>query len=109
MLLWKWHGKSRYLLKCRKEFLIINLKIKIKEKCQSEGLTKIFNHFYQQVKEGSRAENSGLKLGDSIVSINSQDTSGMTLQEANNVLEQAAQQDVKLGVIKWVALKRILN
>lgn len=26
----------------------------------------------------------------------------MTLQEANNVLEQAAQQDVKLGVIKWV-------
>lgn len=56
--------------------------------------------FNQQVKEGSRAENAGLKLGDSIVSVNDKDTSGMTLQEANNVLEQAAQQDVKLGVIK---------
>lgn len=52
------------------------------------------------MKEGSRAENSGLKLGDSIVAINDQDTSEMTLQEANNVLELAAQQDVKLGVIK---------
>jgi hypothetical protein len=29
----------------------------------------------------------------------------MTLQEANNVLEQAAQQDVKLGVIKWVRIE----
>lgn len=54
----------------------------------------------QQVKEGSRAENAGLKLGDSIVTINDKDTTNMTLQEANNVLEQAAQQDVKLGVIK---------
>lgn len=54
------------------------------------------------MKEESRAENAGLKLGDSIVTINDNDTSGMTLQEANNVLEQAAQQDVKLGVIKWV-------
>jgi len=53
------------------------------------------------VKEGSRAENAGLKLGDSIVNINNIDTSNMTLQEANNVLEQAAQQDVKLGVIKF--------
>lgn len=56
----------------------------------------------QQVKEGSRAENAGLKLGDSIVAINGSDTTDMTLQQANNVLEQAAQQDVKLGVIKWV-------
>lgn len=54
----------------------------------------------QQVKEGSRAENAGLKLGDSIVAINGSDTTDMTLQQANNVLEQAAQQDVKLGVIK---------
>jgi hypothetical protein len=54
-----------------------------------------------EVKEGSRAENSGLKLGDSIVTINNVDTSNMTLQEANNVLEQASQQDVKLGVIKF--------
>jgi C-terminal processing protease CtpA/Prc len=52
------------------------------------------------VKDGSRAENAGLKLGDSIVTINDKDTSNMTLQEANNTLEQAAQQDVKLGVIK---------
>lgn len=53
------------------------------------------------VKEGSRADTAGLKLGDSIVTINSLDTSDMTLQEANNVLEQASQQDVKLGVIKF--------
>jgi len=53
------------------------------------------------VKEGSRAENAGLKLGDSIVTINDKDTSSMTLQEANNVLEQAAQHDVKLGVVKF--------
>lgn len=52
------------------------------------------------MKEGSRADNAGLKLGDSIVTVNNVDTSNMTLQEANNVLEQAAQQDVKLGVIK---------
>ncbi|XP_070492471.1 uncharacterized protein [Chironomus tepperi] len=55
----------------------------------------------EEVKEGSRAENAGLKLGDSIVTINNVDTNNMTLQEANNVLEQAAQQDVKLGVIKF--------
>jgi len=53
-----------------------------------------------QVKEGSRADNAALKLGDSIVNINGKDTNDMTLQEANNVLEQAAQHDVKLGVIK---------
>ncbi|KAG5676361.1 hypothetical protein PVAND_006202 [Polypedilum vanderplanki] len=53
------------------------------------------------VKEGSRADNAGLKLGDSIVTINNVDTTNMTLQEANNVLEQASQQDVKLGVIKF--------
>lgn len=55
-----------------------------------------------KVKEGSRAETAGLKLGDAIVTINSQDTSEMTLQEANNLLEQSQQQNLKLGVIKWV-------
>lgn len=52
------------------------------------------------MKEGSRAENAGLKLGDSIVAINDNETNNMTLQEANNLLEQASQQDVKLGVLK---------
>jgi C-terminal processing protease CtpA/Prc len=52
------------------------------------------------VKEGSRADNAGLKLGDSIVKINEEDTDAMTLQEANNALEQAAQHNVKLGIIK---------
>lgn len=60
----------------------------------------LVHSFHQQVKEGSRAEIAGLKLGDSVVTINDKDTSNMTLQEANNVLEQAAQQDVKLGVVK---------
>lgn len=61
------------------------------------------------MKEGSRAENAGIKLGDSIVTINDKDTSKMTLQEANNVLEQAAQHDVKLGVIKWVSNRFLLR
>lgn len=52
------------------------------------------------MKEGSRADTAGLKLGDSIVTINDTDTGNMTLQQANNVLEQAAQQNVNLGVIK---------
>jgi C-terminal processing protease CtpA/Prc len=52
------------------------------------------------VKEGSRADRSGLKLGDAIVTINDKDTSAMTLQEANNILEESHQKDVKMGVIK---------
>ena len=58
----------------------------------------------EQVKEDSRADKAGLKLGDSIVAINGQDTSNMTLQEANTVLEQTSQQDVKLGITKLVFL-----
>ncbi|CAO1314817.1 unnamed protein product [Diamesa tonsa] len=53
------------------------------------------------VKEDSRADKAGLKLGDSIVAINGQDTTNMTLQEANTVLEQTSQQDVKLGITKF--------
>jgi S1-C subfamily serine protease len=88
----KFHDKS--LQRCRKDS-------KKKWKFIKGWLLKNFNQT-QQVKEGSRADNAGLKLGDSIVTINDKDTSSMTLQEANNVLEQAAQQNVKLGVIKWV-------
>lgn len=58
----------------------------------------------EQVKEDSRADKAGLKLGDSIVAINGQDTTNMTLQEANTVLEQTSQQDVKLGITKLVFL-----
>lgn len=58
----------------------------------------------EQVKEDSRADKAGLKLGDSIVAINGQDTTNMTLQDANTVLEQTSQQDVKLGITKFVFL-----
>lgn len=54
-----------------------------------------------EVKEGSRAESAGLKLGDAIVTINQHDTSEMTLQEANAMLEQNQQANLKLGVIKF--------
>jgi C-terminal processing protease CtpA/Prc len=54
----------------------------------------------EQVAEGSRAEKAGLKLGDSIVKINGQDTSNLTLAQANQVLEQASQKDIKLGITK---------
>lgn len=54
----------------------------------------------EQVAEGSRADKAGLKLGDSIVKINGQDTSNLTLAQANQVLEQASQKDIKLGITK---------
>lgn len=76
--------------------------------CQSFDDSDNFD-IYQQVKEGSRADTAGLKLGDSIVTINDTDTGNMTLQQANNVLEQAAQQNVNLGVIKWVLSNKFLN
>ncbi|CAO1415202.1 unnamed protein product [Diamesa serratosioi] len=52
------------------------------------------------VKEKSHAKAAGLKLGDSIVTINGKDTSKMTLKEANDLLEQVSKQDVKLGITK---------
>lgn len=56
-----------------------------------------------KVKEKSHAKAAGLKLGDSIVTINGKDTSKMTLKEANDLLEQVSKQDVKLGITKWVS------
>lgn len=61
------------------------------------------------MKEGSRAEKAGLKLGDAILTINDRDTSAMTLQEANNILEESQQKDVKMGVIKWVDLSSFIK
>lgn len=55
------------------------------------------------MKEKSHAKEAGLKLGDSIVTINGKDTSKMTLKEANDLLEQVSKQDVKLGITKWVS------
>lgn len=42
-----------------------------------------------QVKEGSRAESVGIKLGDSIIRINGIPTAGMSLNEAQRALEYA--------------------
>uniref|UniRef100_A0A336LX79 CSON008447 protein n=1 Tax=Culicoides sonorensis TaxID=179676 RepID=A0A336LX79_CULSO len=42
-----------------------------------------------QVKEGSRAESVGIKLGDSIIRINGIPTEGMSLNEAQRALEYA--------------------
>jgi C-terminal processing protease CtpA/Prc len=52
------------------------------------------------VKEGSRADRAGLKLGDAIVTINGKETADMTLQQANNLLEQSQQKDVNMEVMK---------
>lgn len=107
-LLWKCHVKNPSLRPLiRKEIsnhASLNRVVHLKIRKSSSSRYFFLN---QQVKEGSRAENAGLKLGDSIVTINEKDTTNMTLQEANNVLEQAAQQDVKLGVIKWVFFRGI--
>lgn len=59
------------------------------------------------MKEKSHAKAAGLKLGDSIVTINGKDTSKMTLKEANDLLEQVSKQDVKLGITKWVYSSRV--
>jgi hypothetical protein len=69
----------------------------------SNALTNnISNEQTEQVAEGSRAEKAGLKLGDSIVSVNGQDTSKMTLLQANAVLEQVSnKEEIKLGITKF--------
>lgn len=55
---------------------------------------------YLKVKDDSRASKAGLKLGDSIVSINGKDTSFMTLNDANVYLKDASEQNITLQVIK---------
>ncbi|CAO1367975.1 unnamed protein product [Diamesa serratosioi] len=57
--------------------------------------------FLLKVKEDSRAGKAGLKLGDSIVSINGKDTSFMTLNDANVYLKDASQHNITLQVIKF--------
>lgn len=56
-----------------------------------------------QVKDESKAKRVGLKLGDSIVSIEDKDTEGMTLKEANEALLHATNniRSFKLGVIRY--------
>lgn len=55
-----------------------------------------------QVKDDSKAKRVGLKLGDSIVSIEGKDTKDMTLKEANEALLHATHniRSFKLNVIR---------
>ncbi|CAO1309425.1 unnamed protein product [Diamesa tonsa] len=57
--------------------------------------------YTESVKDDSRAGKAGLKLGDSIVSINGKDTSFMTLNDANVYLKDASEQNITLQVIKF--------
>lgn len=61
-----------------------------------------------QVTEGSRANQAGIKLGDSIVKINNTDTSDMSLNEASKRIQESGG-DIKLTVKKLVKFERIRN
>lgn len=50
-----------------------------------------------QVTEGSQANKSGLKLGDSVTKINEVETKNMSLTEANTTIQQAGN-ELKLSV-----------
>lgn len=54
-----------------------------------------------QVSEGGRANQAGIKLGDSIVKINETDTKNMSLTEAHQRI-QSAGNDIKLSVKRFV-------
>lgn len=56
----------------------------------------------EQVTEGGKADRVGLKLGDSIVQINDQDTTDMALQEAQQIIDVSDKQ-LKLKVQKLVS------
>lgn len=56
----------------------------------------------EQVTEGGKADRVGLKLGDSIVQINDQDTTDMALQEAQQIIDISDKQ-LKLKVQKLVS------
>lgn len=53
-----------------------------------------------QVTDGGRAYQAGIKLGDTIVKINDNDTKRMTLAEAHQQIQEA-QNDLKLSVKKY--------
>lgn len=57
--------------------------------------------------EGGKADRVGLKLGDSVVQINGQDTSEMSLQDAQKLIEISDSQ-LKLKVQKYKFLNLIL-
>lgn len=59
-----------------------------------------------QVTEGGRANQAGIKLGDSIVKINDAETREMSLSEAHQCIQEAGG-DIKLTVKKLVNLFRI--
>lgn len=50
-----------------------------------------------QVAEGGRADQAGIKLGDTVVKINGSDTKGMALAEAHQKI-QTAGEDLNLSV-----------
>lgn len=54
-----------------------------------------------QVTQGSRANQAGIKLGDTIVKINDQETKDMSLAEANQRIQEAGN-DIKLSVRRLV-------
>lgn len=60
-----------------------------------------------QVTEGGRANQAGIKLGDSIVKINDSDTRDMSLNEAHHIIQAGG--DIKLTVKKLVKILRIRN
>ena len=56
-----------------------------------------------QVTESGRAWQAGIKLGDSIVKINGEETNNMSLAEAHQRIQDAGN-DIKLSVKKFVNL-----
>lgn len=52
-----------------------------------------------QVTEGGRADKAGIKLGDSITTINGEDTAEMPLREAQELIDQSEDQ-LKMTVQK---------
>ena len=58
---------------------------------------------HSKVKDDSKAQHVGLKLGDSIVAIEGKDTKDMTLKEANEALLHASHniRSFKLSVIQY--------
>lgn len=59
-----------------------------------------------QVTEGGRANEAGIKLGDSIVKINDTDTKTMSLSEAHQRIQNAGG-DIKLTVKKYTPILQL--